>query len=155
MRRLALLLTLLATPLHAQGLAFGGLAQDASKPVEITADSLAVDQATGVATFTGHVVIGQGALRLSAGKVVVHYGQAQEISALEASGGVTLASATEAAEAQNARYDLTRREVVMTGNVLVTQGRSAISGETLTLDLDSGSGTMTGRVRSILNAGGR
>lgn len=53
---------------HAQGtdITFGGLKQDTSLPVEVTADSLQVDQANGAATFDGNVLIAQGDMRLSA-----------------------------------------------------------------------------------------
>ena len=67
-----LLLTLLCALGPAAALAqdaaisFGGLKQDTSLPVEVKADSLAVNQADGSATFTGNVLVGQGEMRLSA-----------------------------------------------------------------------------------------
>ena len=38
----------------------GGMQVDTSAAIEVTADSLAVDQDTGSAVFQGNVVIGQG-----------------------------------------------------------------------------------------------
>ena len=66
-----------ASVLNAQssGVAFGGFGYDSSAAVEITADSLDIDQSTGSATFDGNVIIGQGDMRLSANQVVVEYGQ--------------------------------------------------------------------------------
>jgi len=57
----------------AQGtsVAFGGLKHDSKLPVEITADQLSVDQSTGKAVFVGNVLIGQGSMGLSPGKVDV------------------------------------------------------------------------------------
>ena len=40
--------------------AFGSMAQDTSAPVEVSADSLSVNQSDGTALYTGNVVIGQG-----------------------------------------------------------------------------------------------
>ena len=66
-----------------------------------------MDQATGAAVFSGGVTVGQGDLRLQAGTVEVRYDDAQgRIVRLLASGGVTLATPTEAAEAEAADYDL-------------------------------------------------
>lgn len=145
----------------AQGasVAFGGLKHDASQPVEITADELTVDQATGSAVFVGNVVAGQGEMRLSAARVQVHYatenGQATgRIDRLVATGSVTLVNGAEAAEAAQAVYTVSAGEIVMTGDVILTQGINALSGEKLTVDLNTGSGRMEGRVKTIFQTGG-
>ncbi|MEM7470559.1 MAG: lipopolysaccharide transport periplasmic protein LptA [Pseudomonadota bacterium] len=159
LRPLAMIIAILSgatAAASAQGanVAFGGLKHDASLPVEITADELTVDQATGQAVFIGNVVAGQGEMRLSAGQVKVQYaasgGQTTgRIAQLVASQGVTLVNGAEAAEAQSAVYDVERAEIVMTGDVILTQGQNALSGEQLTVDLTDGSGRMTGRVKTI------
>lgn len=158
-RPLALLLCLIGfcTPALSQGarIDFGGLRQDTSQPVEVTADQLAVDQGDGSATFSGNVLVGQGEMRLSATTVRVEYGEGNnEIRRLHASGGVMLASPTDAAEAADAIYTIASGEVVMTGNVLLTQGKSAISGQKLVINLKSGIGTMQGRVQTVFQPGG-
>lgn len=151
---LALLLSGLAA--QAQQVAFGGIRADISAPVEITSDTLSVNQADGSATFSGNVVIGQGDMRLQAQNVRVEYAQGDRtrIQKLHASGGVTLASAAEAAEAPEAVYEVTSGTIVLTGNVLLTQGANVMSGQKLTVDLSSGTGQMDGRVRTILQPGG-
>jgi lipopolysaccharide export system protein LptA len=157
--RLPLLLCLmmaLPAPLLAQGakVAFGGLKQDTSLPVEITADSLAIDQADGQATFTGNVLVGQGDMRLSAGEIRVEYAEdGSDIRTLHATGGVTIVNATDAAEAREAVYTIATGAVVMTGDVLLTQGPNAISGEKLVLDLRAGTGVMEGRVKTVFTPG--
>jgi lipopolysaccharide export system protein LptA len=159
MRRLlpALCLAFLApAAATAQGMAveFGGLRQDTSQPVEITADSLSVDQTAGTAVFSGNVVVVQGDLRLSAGEVRVTYVDgAEDIEQLVASGGVTVAGAKDAAEAQQAVYNVSEGTVVMTGDVLLTQGKSAIAGERLVLNLEDGGGRIEGRVRTVFTPG--
>lgn len=145
----------IATPAFAQtNVNLGGISADPSAPVEITADNLSVDQDTGTAIFQGNVVLGQGDLRLSATRVQVIYdGTGGGISSLKASGGVTFVTATEAAESENADYDLDAGTLVMTGNVLLTQGPSAISADTMRVNLSDGSAQMEGRVRTIFNQG--
>lgn len=156
-----LALLLIGGMAHAQGasVAFGGLKHDASLPVEITADELTVDQATGSAVFSGNVVAGQGEMRLSASRVQVQYatenGEATgRIDQLIATGSVTLVNGAEAAEAEKAVYSVDAANIVMTGNVILTQGVNALSGEKLTVDLNTGSGRMSGRVRTIFRTGG-
>ncbi len=139
------------------GVALGGFGYDEALPVEITADSLDVNQTDGSATFEGNVVIGQGEMRLSAAKVVVEYGEDAEgnteIKRLIATGGVTLVSADEAAEANSATYSVTDATISLTGSVLVTQGPTAMSGDAMVINLETGNGTIEGNVRTLLNTG--
>ena len=108
----------LALPAAAQTVAFGGIQADTAAPVEVTAESLRVDQDTGEAVFTGNVLIGQGAMRLSADSVTVVYaeGGQNRIRSLNATGGVTLVSGPDAAEAAQAVYDVEKGTVVLTGD---------------------------------------
>jgi lipopolysaccharide export system protein LptA len=149
-------LVALATPLAAQtNIDLGGLRADPEASVEITADSLNVDQASGTAIFEGNVLIGQGDLRISAGRVQVVYSEETgDIAQLEASGGVTFITETEAAEAENASYDLTSGTLTLNGDVLLTQGASALSADQMVVNLDSGNARMTGRVRTTFSQDG-
>jgi len=146
---------LLAAPAFAQtNINLGGIRADSSAPVEVAADSLTVDQDTGTAVFSGNVVIGQGDLRLSAGSVRVIYDEATgDITKLNASGGVTFVTATEAAEAQTAVYDLTSGTIVLTGDVLLIQGASALSANQMTVNVNTGTAQMSGRVRTVFQQG--
>ncbi|MGO4851882.1 lipopolysaccharide transport periplasmic protein LptA [Phaeovulum sp. W22_SRMD_FR3] len=155
------LLCLALAPLAAgaQQIAFGGMRADAKAPVEVNADQLTVSQADGSAVFTGDVVIVQGEMKISAATVKVIYapeadGGQKKIDRLEASGGVTLVNATDAAEAQEAVYSVDSGEVVMTGNVLLTQGGNTLTGQKLVVDLNTGTGQMVGRVRTTLQPAG-
>ncbi|MEQ6249451.1 lipopolysaccharide transport periplasmic protein LptA [Sulfitobacter sp. HNIBRBA3233] len=148
---------LLSTAALAQGtsVAFGTIAQDTSLPVEVSSDELSVDQDTGTAVFSGNVVIGQGEMRLSAARVMVVYRAEQSgIARLEATGGVTLVSGNDAAEAQRADYSIDTGTIVMTGNVLLAQGQSALSADEMTIRLEDGTARMRGNVRTRLQTGG-
>src|SRR6056297_1894753 len=157
-RAVALFITLaVAAPAIGTGamaqtnLTLGAVNADPTAPVEITADSLEVDQNTGIATFSGNVEIGQGDLRLAAAQVRVNYNdQTGQIDSLTASGGVTFVTPTEAAEAQRADYDIAGGTLLLQGEVLVTQGASALSADRMRVDLGTGSARMEGRVRTIL-----
>ena len=132
----------------------GGIEVDTSAAIEVTADSLSVDQDSGRAVFDGNVIIVQGDLRLTAGQVEVIYGtDTSQIARLVASEGVTFVTADEAAEAQSADYDIDTGLLVLTGDVLLTQGPSAISAGQMTINVTDGTASMEGRVRTILQQG--
>ena len=157
----AVLVFLAAQPGLAQtaSVPFGVVNHDAAAPVEITADSFTVSQADGRAEFSGNVVVGQGEMRLSAGKISVEYsaGDGEETGRIDrmiASGGVTLVSGSEAAEAERAIYSITDGTIRMEGNVLLTQGQNALSGQVIVIDLADGSARIEGRVKTIFKTGG-
>lgn len=132
----------------------GGVTVDTSAAVEVTADSLSVNQDSGRAVFDGNVLVVQGDLRLSAGQVEVIYGtDTSQIARLVASEGVTFVTADEAAEAEQADYDIAAGLLVLTGNVLLTQGPSAISANQMTINVTDGTASMEGRVRTVLQQG--
>lgn len=146
----------LAAPLPALAqTTFGGMQADTSAPVEVSADNLDVNQADGTALFTGNVVIGQGEMRLSADRVAVQYasGDQQRIDSLTATGNVTLVSGEDAAEAAEAVYHVAAGSVLLTGDVLLTQGGNVLAGERMTVDLATGAAQVQGRVRSVLQPG--
>jgi lipopolysaccharide export system protein LptA len=154
---LPIFLLVSAVSVAAQGanVAFGTIRQDTSLPVEVTADNLSVDQATGTAIFTGNVLIGQGEMRLSASRVLVVYrADAEGIARLEAKGGVTLVSGPDAAESERADYNIDNGIIVMSGNVLLAQGRNALSSDKMSVKLSDGTAQMSGRVKTVLQTGG-
>jgi len=139
-------------PAFAQGTNFAfGNGHDSTLPVEVTSESLRVDQETGQAFFVGNVIAIQGELRLSADEVEVIYTEDQtEIETMIAVGHVVITDVDEAAESQHAIYYLLKDEIVMTDDVLVTQQGSTISGERMIIDLETNTGNMQGPVRTIL-----
>jgi lipopolysaccharide export system protein LptA len=142
------------------GVPFGAAGEhDATQPVEITSDSLSVDQAANTATFRGSVVVGQGTLRLAADEVEVQYGEGADggtsVEQIRASGSVTVTSGQEAAEGAEALYQVGAGTIEMAGDVLLTQGPNAVSGDRLRIDLESGVATIEGRVQTIVVPGQR
>jgi lipopolysaccharide export system protein LptA len=153
---LVLTLTLAAASAGAQQkIAFGELNQDTTQPVQVTADQLAVNNADGTAVFSGNVIVTQGEMKLAAGEVKVTYGTEQnDIESLVASGGVTVTNLGDAAEAQEAVYTIDSGVIVLSGDVLLTQGPSAMAGQKLTINLKDGTGVMEGRVTTTFQPGG-
>jgi lipopolysaccharide export system protein LptA len=67
---------------------------------------------------------------------------------------VTLVGPTEAAEGREAVFEVATQTVLMSGDVLLTQDLSAVSGDRLVIDLATGAGVVEGRVRTVLRTGG-
>jgi lipopolysaccharide export system protein LptA len=153
---LAVMLAVLASAAPAQEtrVPFGGLEHDETLPVEITSDTLELDQAAGTAVFQGEVKVGQGELRLAADRVEVFYdaregSETGTVRRMRATGNVTLTNGAEAAEAEEADYEVASGIIEMQGDVLLTQGENALSSQSLRIDLNAGTGVLEGRVRTI------
>ncbi len=76
-----------------------------------------------------------------------------KVRRMVAIGNVTLANGAEAAEAQQATYEVAAGTIEMQGDVLLTQGQNALSSETLSIDLNKGTGQLEGRVKTIFVPG--
>lgn len=151
---LAMLPALAGSGLAQTAINLTGLQQDTSLPVEVTADRLSVDQATGLATFEGNVVVLQGEMKISAGSARIEYmPDGKGIAKVLFDGRVMFATPSDAAEANEAVYTIASGEVVMTGDVLLTQGQTTISGNRLVYNLDAGTGSMEGRVQTTFVPG--
>jgi len=154
--RLTLAVFLLVLPafVAAQGgkIAFGNSKQNRNLPIEVTADSLSVNQNENTATFTGNVLIGQGDMRLSAPTVLVIYrADKSGIKMLKAWGGVTLTSGEDAAEAIRAQYNVDTGQIEMHGDVLLLQGLYVLTGDRMYVDTINDTARMAGRVKTLLN----
>lgn len=148
-RLLAILLLILPLQAAAAGtdVAFGGLQTDTALPVKVTADQLSVNQKDGTAIFKGNVIVTQGTMTLKSATMHVLYApDHKSIAKMTAEGGVELVAGTDAASSKTAEYLPDTGDLTMLGDVLMTQGPSAMSGQSLKLDLKTGLGTMEGRV---------
>ena len=172
----ALLLALpAAVPAAAQQPVLPGLSsQDRKAPIEITADQLVVEQSERTATFKGEVEAVQGTMRLTADRLVVHYGQDQprtdvdpaaeggSIRRIEAFGRVLVRAPGETAEGERGVYDVTAGTLSLEGSVVLTRAGNVVRGERLEVDLASGRSTLlaapgqgpAGRVRALFVPGG-
>ena len=151
---LVLGLTLTSARAQESNIDFGGLRADPSLAIEVTSDSFTIDQASHSATFSGSVRVAQGEMVMTASEVVINYAEnGGSIVQLVASGGVILKAGSDAAQPQSATYIIANAEVTLTGDVLLTQGSAAISGQKLTVNLTNGTGRIEGRVTTTFIPG--
>ncbi len=123
---------------------------DSGLPVEVTSDTLSVAQESDTAVFVGNAKAIQGELRLAADEILVKYNPDQgKIEYIEATKNVVFTNGAEVAEANKGVYRLGSGTVILTGNVLLLQGQNTISGDALTLDLNTNKGAMRGNVKTV------
>ncbi|HEX2019759.1 MAG TPA: lipopolysaccharide transport periplasmic protein LptA [Aurantimonas sp.] len=163
------------------GSSFNGLQIDGDQPISIESNQLDVDDAQAVATFTGNVAVAQGDTELRSGRLVVHYKKAEgeadaparggalpggsnQIDRIEASEKVYVKSVDQVATSERATFDMASQVVVMTGNVVLSQGENIAEGCRLTIQMDTGlarlesacgEGGGDGRVRLMLTPDGQ
>ncbi len=142
-----------------------GTKQDRLQPIEIEADNLEIQQDKQLAIFAGNVRAIQGALRLQAETLRVHYlsgknrvKNGQSIAQIDAIGQVFFSSERETVQGDEGVYDVTAGIITLTGDVVLTRGESVIRGRKIVLNLETGLSTVEsgedgaageGRVRGL------
>ncbi len=186
----AIVCAVVTTPAAAQSVttAFEGFNGRSNAPVNIEADRLEVLEKDEAAIFTGNVVVVQGESTLRASKLTIYYvGQAtqeadkkqpqapvqgssknensplptgRDIRRLEADGNVIVVSKEQRATGNKGVFDMRSNTVVLSGNVVVSQGQNVLRGARLLVDLtaqtsrlDSAGGG--GRVQGLFLPGNR
>ncbi|WP_061935302.1 LptA/OstA family protein [Aureimonas sp. AU22] len=164
------------------GNSFGGLQVQGDQPVAIESNQLDVDDGQSLATFSGDVSVRQGQTSMNAEKLLVYYVRNQEggaqpaaqrsnmpggsgdISRLEATGKVTIRSADQTATANKAEFDMKTQVALLTGDVVLSQGKNVATGCVLRIQMDTGVARLQsnncggasgggGRVRMLLSPG--
>jgi len=146
---------------------FAGFGSKSNEPYEIDADELEVLDAEKVAILTGNVNVRQGQSLLKAPYLKVYYAdsatggsesESPGIRRLEARQGVYVESGTQVATGDQADYDAESEEMIMTGNVVLTDDGNVIKGDKLYVNLRTGESKVTAkkRIKLILkpNSGG-
>jgi lipopolysaccharide export system protein LptA len=122
MRSFVLIVLVFATSASAQALK----GHNANAPVDFSADRIEVQDRADRVVASGNVRVTQGGLSLDAARLTIAYtgaiaGGNPTIQRLDASGGVTVRSASETASGSFAIYDLNRRLITMIGGVTLNR----------------------------------
>ncbi|MFM9852404.1 MAG: LptA/OstA family protein [Sphingomonadaceae bacterium] len=138
-----LLVAVLAVPASGQSLK----GHNSKAPVDVAADRVEVQDRADRAVFVGNVRVEQAGLTLTTARLTLAYdngGSRVDIQRIDATGGVTVSSATETAHGDIAVYDLPRKLITMVGNVTLVQGANRLSGGRLVINLDTGVASVDG-----------
>lgn len=147
-----------------QSNALQGFSENRNKPVQIEAASLEVRDKEKKATFSGNVKVVQGDTTMLCKSLVVYYeqdapgtntntmkaaqpgpGGSQQISKLDAFGGVKVTQKDQIATGDTAHFDMRGNTVTLTGNVTVIQGKNVMKGDRLVVDMTSGVSRVEGK----------
>lgn len=160
-----------------EGGAFSGLGSESREPIRIDADRLEVFDRENRAVYSGNVVAVQGDTTLRCSVLTIHFEVAAEgaaegaeesasgsaaegdsISRIDCEGPVTILSRDQVATGDRAVYDRQGGQMVMTGNVALSQGPNVTRGERLVYDIDRGVANIEAgasqRVRGLFVPGG-
>ncbi len=123
---------------------------NAALPVEATADDLQVNTEENSAVFSGNAKVVQGVLDLQADQITVLFEEGvQNIKLVKAVGKVRFTNGTETAEAQNAQFDVISQIITFTGNVILRQTQTVLTGNKLTYNITTSRSKMSGDVKTI------
>ncbi len=166
-----------------------GQEQNQDQPIQIESATLEVRDKSKVATFSGDVKVIQGDTTIKCQSLVVFYGGergpagqpvaavtpppqqqgahvqqvvpqgANDIRRIEARGGVTVISKDQTATGDLGVYDLKKKTITLTGNVVVSQGKNVLHGDRVIVDTTTGNAHVESgvasqnRVRALIQPG--
>ncbi|MDE3175013.1 MAG: organic solvent tolerance protein OstA [Pseudomonadota bacterium] len=132
---------------------------DAKSPISIEADRLDYFEKEAKAVYEGHVVVVQGDTKLVCSKLTIFMEKSgaapkpepagggdasNRLKHMDCAGPVRVDSKTQTATADNGSYDKGHNNVVLTGHVVLTDGRNVTKGDRLVYDLASGQAAVQG-----------
>lgn len=136
---------------------------DSKAPISIDADKLDYFEKEGRAIYDGHVVVVQGDTRLTCSKLTIFMDTSQarakpasaaapaagadassKLKHMDCAGPVTVRSKTQTATADSGAYDKGRNDVVLSGHVVLVDGRNVTKGDRLVYNLGSGQAVVQG-----------
>ena len=126
-------------------------------PVDVSSERIEVQDRADRAIFSGNVIARQDELTLTTDRLTIAYTNngGVQIDRLDAAGGVTVRSPSETGRGDFGVYDLSRRIITLIGNVQLDRDGSRVSGNRLTIDLDSGRAVIDGGPPGVGQNGGR
>jgi len=120
-----------ATPAKDESKKKGGTAFEFNKkdPIYITSDWMEFDQTKSTITYKGRVVTTQGDMTLRSETLTADYSQdMKQIKQIVAEGKVNVTQSNRVATGEKAVFDDQAKTVTLTGNPIMRQGNSQISG---------------------------
>jgi len=119
------------------------LGLNSNQPIAVNADSFLADLNGETGTYTGNVIVTQGAVRLHADQVKVT-APGGRASRMEATGHVIVDSPSGQAVGDNGVYDVGSRVLRLNGNVVLTKDANVMRGSALEVSMDTGLARLSG-----------
>jgi len=123
------------------------LESDKEQPIELTADSVDIDESKGMSVYRGDVDLRQGSIRLLADVVTVYQRKRKATKIIAEGNPVKFEQATDKGpvkgRAKRAEYEVNSENLVMIGDAVLIQGKDRMQSDRITYD----------RVKSVVKAG--
>jgi lipopolysaccharide export system protein LptA len=124
---------------------------DKNEPIYITADRMEVDRKKGTITYSGRVVVLQGEATIKSEKLTASYSaDMKKMREIVAEGNVHITHEERVATGNRAIFDGKKQTVTLTGNPVVRQSNSKISGSRITFFIEQDRAVVEGRVKGII-----
>ena len=124
--------------------------------IEAKSENLTIDSNAGTAIFSGNVEITRGKITLKAEKIIVSYSidetSNRSLKQILAINDVFFIADGNLTQADKAIYNIKDNLLELSGNVLINQGSTKLSGNKLVLNLNTGKGSMSGRVKAVMGS---
>jgi lipopolysaccharide export system protein LptA len=107
----------------------GGFELNKKDPIYITSDWMEVDQVKNTITYKGRVVMVQADMTMRSETLIAHYDpEMKRMSQIVAEGKVNTTQGDRVATGEKAVFDENAKTVTLTGNPVMRQGNSQVSG---------------------------
>lgn len=107
----------------------GGFELNKKDPIYITSDWMEVDQVKNTITYKGRVVMVQAEMTMRSETLIAHYDpEMKRMSQIVAEGKVNTTQGDRVATGEKAVFDEKAKTVTLTGNPVMRQGNSQVSG---------------------------
>lgn len=137
---------------------------DAKSPISIEADKLDYYEKEGKAVYDGHVTVVQGDTHLACSRLTILMdtssgapkpaspepsagpagADSNRLKHMDCAGPVKVSSKTQTATGDSGSYDKGRNNVILSGHVVLTDGRNVTKGDRLVYDLNTGQAAVQG-----------
>jgi len=115
------------------------LPSDQDQPITVEADSVEIDDRTGISVYIGDVIVDQGSIHLTADKVTVYQIEKRTDKIVAIGKPVKFRQMTEAGEEVKGRaiqveYHASRDELFLIGDAEIIQGKDRATSDRITYD---------------------
>ncbi len=139
LKRIIFILSIILTSSYSSGIA--ARSDDASKPINIKADSAEINDLTGISVYRGDVKITQGTMQLTGEKVILETAN-KKVQKIIAEGNLsTFKQITDDgklinAEAKKMVYSITSNEIVLTNDAKLTEAGNTFASDRIVFYTD-------------------
>ncbi len=121
------------------------LSTDAEQPINIQSDKAIIDDASGIATYEGNVVVTQGSIQINAYRVILNYSEKQTLEKVVAEGEPAHFKQTPdgnkpdiQAKAKLMEYFATTNVIQLSQGAELWQGKDTFAGQRITYNTQNG-----------------